>query len=443
MVFIGVKLIVMGKTKFTFIDLFAGIGGFRVALEDLGGKCVGFSEIYQPAIKVYKDNFDTSSEVEIGDITKLPALPYADILVGGVPCQSWSIAGKNRGFEDPRGKLWLDTIKVTAQIKPKAFIYENVKGLADPRNKPNLNLIIKEFAELGYTVAYRVLNAFDFGLAQSRERIFIVGVRNDLNHSTFEYPEPSGLLPNLSSVLDNTVVKHAEKESRKEYKNSFNMAAVANKGNFFIFADVRNGDFTIHSWDLIDTTPIEKEICLKILKNRRRPLYGDKDGNPMSFEHIRDLFSINILPLNDEKVSSVNKSDLDDLVAKKILRYQDGKYELTNSRISSGINGIYRIYLPESHVFSTLTKSGTRDFVATESIPEEILNKKTYFIENIYRKKKYRPISAKEAARIQGFNDDFIFNTPYSTTMGLLGNSIAINIVREVSKKLLIAIEVS
>jgi len=433
----------MGKTKFTFIDLFAGIGGFRVALEDLGGKCVGFSEIYQPAIKVYKDNFDTDDDIAIGDITKPSYSPYADILVGGVPCQSWSIAGKNKGFEDPRGKLWLDTIKFTEQVKPKAFIYENVKGLADPRNKPNLDLIIKEFTGLGYTVVHKVLNAFDFGLAQSRERIFIVGIRNDLNHSAFEYPKSYGLLPNLSSILDNMIVKTKQKESLAEYKNSFNMAAVANKGNFFIFADVRNGDYTIHSWDLVETTPMEKEICLKILQNRRRPLYGSKDGNPMSFKHIQGLFSINVLALNDRKASSVKKSDLDDLVKKKILRYQDGKYELTHSRISSGINGIYRIFLPESHVFSTLTRSGTRDFIATESIPEEVMNKKAYFIENIYRKKKYRPISAKEAAKIQGFKDDFIFNTPYSTTMGLLGNSIAINIVREVSKKLLTAIEVS
>lgn len=430
-----------GTNTFTFIDLFSGIGGFRIALEGLGGKCIGFSDIYNPAIKVYKENFDTSDELEIGDITKNHDLPYADILTGGVPCQSWSIAGKNRGFEDPRGQLWLDTIQVTDKVRPKAFIYENVKGLADPRNKANLELIIHEFHKIGYNVFYKVLNAFDYGLPQSRERIFIVGFREDIDHTTFEYPVAYKNLPNLSSILEDVMVQSDEKESRLEYKNSFNMAAVANKGNFFIFSDVRNGDFTIHSWDLVETSALEKEICLKILKNRRRPKYGPKDGNPMSLAHIQELFEPNVLPL-DEGSNSVNESvvtkkDLDDLVDKKILRYKDGKYELANSMISSGINGIYRIFLPESHVFSTLTKSGTRDFIATESIPETVQDKKAYFIENIYGKEKFRAITVREGARIQGFGDEYEFNVPYSTAMGLLGNSIAINIVREVSKKLL------
>jgi DNA (cytosine-5)-methyltransferase 1 len=422
--------------KFTFIDLFSGIGGFRIALEELGGKSVGFSDIYTPAVKVYKHNFDVSDELEIGDITSNHNLPYADILTGGVPCQSWSIAGRNKGFEDPRGRLWLDTIKVTEAVKPKAFIYENVKGLADPRNKDNLELIISEFREIGYTVHFKVLNAFDYGLPQSRERIFIVGIRNDLDAMSFSYPEPYKKLPNLSSILEDVMVLHEEKESRAEYKNSFNMAAVANKGNFFIFSDVRNGDFTIHSWDLIETTALEKEICVKILQNRRRPKYGPKDGNPMSLNDIQELFTPNVLPLTGTP-SAVTKKDLDDLVEKKILRNKDGKYELVNSRISSGINGVYRIFLPESHVFSTLTRSGTRDYVATESIPEAVKDKKAYFLENIYKKNKYRTITVREAARIQGFSDDYKFDTSFSTSMALLGNSIAINIVREVSKKLL------
>lgn len=426
----------MKKPKFTFIDLFSGIGGFRIALEEAGGKCVGFSDIYKPAVKVYKENFETSDELEIGDITQNHDLPYADILTGGVPCQSWSIAGMNRGFEDPRGKLWLDTIEVTARVKPKAFIYENVKGLADPRNRANLELIVHEFNKLGYNVRFKVLNAFDYGLPQSRERIFIVGFRDDIDYKNFQYPAPYKYLPNLSSVLENVVVHTEEKESRAEYKNSFNMAAVANKGNFFIFSDVRNGDYTIHSWDLIDTSSLEKEICLKILKNRRRPLYGPKDGNPMSLEHIQELFTPNILTPDQNPETVVSKQDLDDLVEKKILRYKDGKYELTNSRISSGINGVYRVFMPESHVFSTLTKSGTRDFVATESIPDAVEDKKAYFIENIFKEKKFRTITAREAARIQGFKDDYTFSTPYSTTMGLLGNSIAINIVRELSKEI-------
>lgn len=425
------------KPAFTFIDLFSGIGGFRIALEDIGGKCIGFSDIYKPAIQVYKENFDTSDELEIGDITKNHDLPYADIITGGVPCQSWSIAGSKKGFDDPRGRLWLDTIQVTDKVRPKAFIYENVKGLADPRNRANLDLIVESFREIGYNTQYKVLNAFDFGLAQSRERIFIVGFRNDIDHSDFEYPKPYNFLPNLSSILEDTLVQREHKESIQESKNSFNMAAIANKGNFFIFSDVRNGEYTIHTWDLIETSALEKEICVRMLKNRRNKKYGSKDGNPMSLEHIQELFAPKLLPLDEvEEQYSVTKEQLDDLIEKKILRFKEGKYELANSKISSGINGVYRIFLPESHVFSTLTKSGSRDFVATESIPEAIEDKKAYFIENIFMKQKYRPVTMREGARIQGFGDDYKFDdVAYSTAMGLLGNSIAIPVVKEVSKK--------
>ncbi|MCB0350025.1 MAG: DNA (cytosine-5-)-methyltransferase, partial [Bdellovibrionales bacterium] len=126
--------------RFTFIDLFAGIGGFRIALEKAGGQCVGYSEIDKQAIKTYSQNFNTCEELALGDITSCKAFPKADLIVGGVPCQSWSIAGKNRGFDDERGQLWFDTIRAVKTVMPKAFIFENVKGLTDPRNAESLDL---------------------------------------------------------------------------------------------------------------------------------------------------------------------------------------------------------------------------------------------------------------------------------------------------------------
>ena len=121
--------------RFTFIDLFAGIGGFKMALSANGGKCVGFSEVNKDAINAYCENHNIKPESNFGDITKIKELPYHDILTGGVPCQSWSIAGKNLGFDDDRGQLWNDTIYLLNQARPKSFIFENVKGLVDPRNK--------------------------------------------------------------------------------------------------------------------------------------------------------------------------------------------------------------------------------------------------------------------------------------------------------------------
>ena len=431
----------MKNNSFTFIDLFSGIGGFRIACESLGGKCIGFSEIDKKAVSVYKDNFDTNDELEIGDITIVSNGTYADILLGGVPCQSWSIAGRMRGFDDPRGKLWLDTINYTKQAQPKAFVYENVKGLADPRNKPNLDLIISEFNNLGYNLYYQVLNAFDFGLPQSRERLFIVGIRKDLDNHTFVFPEKHKSLPFLLDILDGGTKTTHEVDNHIDYKNSFNIAAIANKGNFYIFSDVRNGDHTIHSWDLVDTNAKEKRICLMMLKNRRKPMYGSQDGNPMSYKDISKLFvdtaMINIM--GDD--NSIQQSDLECLVEKKILRRVDEKYEFTNSKISSGINGIYRIFLPESHVFSTLTKSGTRDYISEISIPANIKDKKRFFIEEIYLKKRYRQITVKEGSKLQGFPDSFIFNTNYSTSMGLLGNALAVNVVKLIIANLLKSIK--
>ena len=427
----------MSNNTFTFIDLFSGIGGFRIACESLGGKCIGFSEIDSKVISVYKDNFVTDDELEIGDITKAKESTYADILLGGVPCQSWSIAGRMKGFEDPRGKLWLDTINYTKQAQPKAFVYENVKGLADPRNKSNLDLIISEFDNLGYNLYYQVLNAFDFGLPQSRERVFIVGIRKDLDNHTFEFPEKHKSLPFLLDILDGGIKTTHEVANHIDYKNSFNIAAIANKGNFYIFSDVRNGDHTIHSWDLIETSPKEKKICLFMLKNRRKPLYGSQDGNPMSHKDIANLFSSLTFESIDNNDYIIEQSDLENLVEKKILRKMGDKYEFLNSKISSGINGIYRIFLPESHVFSTLTKSGSRDFISEISIPQSIKDKKKFLIEEIYSKKKYRQITVKEASRLQGFPNSYIFNTKYSTSMGLLGNAVAVNVVKLVVANLL------
>ena len=113
------------NNKFTYVDLFAGIGGFRLALNSIGGECVNFTEINKDAITTYCTNFNEDPLFNLGDITKIKSLPEHDLLTGGVPCQSWSIAGKNLGFDDDRGQLWNDTIYLLNQSRPKGFIFEN------------------------------------------------------------------------------------------------------------------------------------------------------------------------------------------------------------------------------------------------------------------------------------------------------------------------------
>ena len=202
------------QKKFKFIDLFSGVGGFRIPLEKLGGKCVAYSEIDKNAIDVYKNNFNTNSEVFLGDITKIKKIPKTDLVVGGVPCQAWSVAGKKKGFNDPRGKLWKDCIQLVKKNKPKAFIFENVKGLYDPRNKGSLELIISEFRKSGYDVFHKVLNAYDFGLPQNRDRLFIVGIRADIKLD-FNFPIPTDNHKPLTKIIDNLDIKsiHLKKKN--------------------------------------------------------------------------------------------------------------------------------------------------------------------------------------------------------------------------------------
>jgi len=179
--------------KFTFIDLFAGIGGFRLAMQNLKGKCVFTSEWDEQAKKTYEVNF---GEVPFGDITKEETKRFIpdnfDVLCAGFPCQAFSIAGKRGGFEDTRGTLFFDVAEIIKKKRPKAIFLENVKGLTNHDKGRTLSTILHVLREdLGYYVPEpMIINAKDFGVPQNRERIYIVGFRKDLNISEFKYPKP-------------------------------------------------------------------------------------------------------------------------------------------------------------------------------------------------------------------------------------------------------------
>jgi DNA (cytosine-5)-methyltransferase 1 len=181
------------KPKFKFIDLFAGIGGFRLALQNLGGKCVFTSEWDRDAKKTYKANF---GERPFGDITKEETKKFIpnnfDLLCAGFPCQAFSIAGKRGGFEDTRGTLFFEVAEILKRKMPKAIFLENVKGLRNHNGGKTLATILNVLRnDLGYFVPEpQIINAKDFGVPQNRERIYIVGFRNDLGITSFEYPKP-------------------------------------------------------------------------------------------------------------------------------------------------------------------------------------------------------------------------------------------------------------
>ena len=181
--------------RFTFIDLFAGIGGFRIALQNLGGKCVYSSEFDAKAQESYLANY---GEMPFGDITKESTKNYIpqhfDILCGGFPCQAFSLAGRRLGFKDEtRGTLFFEIEAILRKHQPRAFFLENVKGLAIHDKGRTLKTILGHLDDAGYDVVPpRILNAMDFGVPQHRERIYIIGFRKDLhiNIANFHYPEP-------------------------------------------------------------------------------------------------------------------------------------------------------------------------------------------------------------------------------------------------------------
>jgi len=184
--------------EFLFIDLFAGIGGIRLGFESVGGKCVFSSEIDPDANKMYKANF---GELPAGDITKIAPdeIPDHDILLGGFPCQPFSIIGNRKGFEDIRGTLFFNISEILRIKRPYALLLENVKQFKTHDHGRTYQIVIKTLNEIGYYTHTKILNALDFGVPQKRERTFIVGFLDDLD---FAFPPPLNIMPDLNSVLE-------------------------------------------------------------------------------------------------------------------------------------------------------------------------------------------------------------------------------------------------
>lgn len=205
----SVPFLPIENPEFTFIDLFAGIGGFRIAMQNLGGKCVFSSEWDAQAQKTYLLNY---GEVPFGDITKETTKSFIpddfDILCAGFPCQAFSLAGKRLGFEETRGTLFFDVAEILRRKRPKAFFLENVKGLLIHDKGKTIQTILKVLRDdLDYYVPDpQIVNAMNFGVPQHRERVYIVGFRKDQNVNNFTYPQPADSKKTFSDIKEENVV---------------------------------------------------------------------------------------------------------------------------------------------------------------------------------------------------------------------------------------------
>lgn len=163
-----------------FLDLFSGIGGFRLGMESAGHECIGFCEIDKFARESYKAIHDTEGEIELHDITQVSdefvrGIGSVDIICGGFPCQAFSIAGNRRGFEDTRGTLFFEIARFASILRPRYLFLENVKGLLNHQKGNTFETMLRVLDELGYNVEWQVLNSKNFGVPQNRERVFIIG----------------------------------------------------------------------------------------------------------------------------------------------------------------------------------------------------------------------------------------------------------------------------
>ena len=296
--------------QFKFIDLFAGIGGFRIAMQSLGGKCVFTSEWDKEAQKTYRANF---GEVPFGDITKEQTKRFIpdgfDVLCAGFPCQAFSIAGKRGGFEDTRGTLFFDVAEIIKRKQPKAFFLENVKGLRNHDKGKTLETILNVLRnDLGYYVPEpQIMNAKDFGVPQNRERIFIVGFRADLGIGDFKYPKPTNQNATFEDVKEkrpvsvkyylsdtylNTLINHKKRHESKG--NGFGYEIIPDDGtaNAVVCGGMGRERNLVYDDRIEDFTPVTK---IKGEVNRQ----GIRKMTPREWARLQGFPDNYIIPVAD------------------------------------------------------------------------------------------------------------------------------------------------
>lgn len=269
----------VSKPKFSFIDLFAGIGGFRMAFQNLGGECVFSSEWDEQAQKTYFANY---GEYPFGDITKEETKNFIpenfDILCAGFPCQAFSLAGKRRGFEETRGTLFFDVAEILRRRQPKAFFLENVKGLAIHDGGKTLQVILNTLDEVGYVVPEpQIVNAMYFGVPQHRERIYIVGFRKDLGikKEDFHYPEQKNVTKHFIDIREDHPVPAKYYLSTQYLQTLENhKARHAAKGNGF-------------GYEIIDDNGVSNAIVVGGMGRERNLVIDKRQKNLTPTTHIK------------------------------------------------------------------------------------------------------------------------------------------------------------
>lgn len=419
-----------------FIDLFAGIGGIRLGLEQackdrgIKSKCVFTSEIKPYALEILKQNHP--KEKIHGDITQIEAseIPDFDVLLAGFPCQAFSSAGKRLGFEDTRGTLFFDVERILKEKEPKGFILENVEGLVNhDRQNPNdkigrtLTIILDHLEALGYKVTWRILNAKNFGVPQDRKRIYILGTKE-------KAPDLDNFVE-VKACLEDILEKGKEIADTKFTRlllEHYSLPELYGKA----IKDKRGGDNNIHSWDIDYKGTIsqeEKDLLNKMLKERRKKKWAEQfgidwmDGMPLTAEQIKTFYD------NDNL-----QEMLDDLVSKGYLTLEHPKKKVGNRREQD-----------ETLPLGYNIVAGKMSFEVSKVLdPKEIAPTLVAMdVEHLFVPdgEGIRQLTLREGLRLFGYPDNFKFDTSRKDGYDLLGNTVVVPVIKAVADRLLDIIE--
>ena len=258
--------------RMKFLDLFAGIGGFRLGMESAGHECIGFCEIDKFARASYKAIHNTEGEIELHDITtvsdeSIRGIGRVDVICGGFPCQAFSIAGNRRGFEDTRGTLFFEIARFASILRPKYLFLENVKGLLNHENGITFETIISTLDELGYNMEWQILNSKDFGVPQNRERVFVVGhLRGECTRRVFPLSKSGRQANSIKKQYSNTITtRYGNSQGAGAYIVESKSQKVRSIGNIHPSGNGMNGE-VYESTGLAPTLTTNKGEGVKIIQ---------------------------------------------------------------------------------------------------------------------------------------------------------------------------------
>lgn len=432
----------MENNTVKFIDLFAGLGGIRLGFETafkaigVNTECVMTSEIKPYAVKTLKHNF--KNDFFAGDIFQIrnEFIPDFDFLLGGFPCQPFSASGKRQGFLDTRGTLFFEIERILRAKKPYGFILENVEGLVkhDLENKNDkvgrtLETILNTLQnDLGYKVSWKVFDSIEFGLPQSRKRIFIVGTKNNSIDLTGNEPR----FNKLNSVFQKGL-KTIESDFVTKILSHFELKDLYGKS----IKDKRGGENNIHSWDIGLKGEISDEqsaLLNKLFKERRRKQWAEEigidwmDGMSLTLKQINTFIKC---PKNELKIM------LEDLTKKGYLKFEHPK-KLVKEQTESGIK-TYRIY-DETKPKGYNIVTGKLSFEINKILdPNDIAP--TLVATDVSRLavpdgNGLRRLTIREGLRLFGYPEWYEIPTKEYDAFDLLGNTVAVPVVEFVASKI-------